>query len=273
MRLAPLAPRNADLHRASLALSLLLATGCTARHFVPPRPERSLDRPGITRFHYASSSVQRFSDPHGKPCKPVEKIVRDHLFGWPAQEDDAPTCWHDSLDHGPEAGTLELRWVARIPADGDYAVAQGMFGLTALVAATVRSGQFGDFSAAAVLAVDAVAPSCRASWTTPLARVDASAGWHRGREFAGAVEVAELALQGCRAGEEVALRVRLVGQATRGRVEVGWVGFSAYAPEDVDQLFGLRPGPAEQPPAVEEKVDPLRLPPGRSKRMGPVPTN
>jgi len=229
-------------------LPLLLSLACHASHRLPVRPERSLDVPGVTRFHFVSSSAGHFASAEGTPCGSAPREVRDGLFGWQGPG-ELPACRHDTFEQGQAPGWLELRWAAAIPADGDWLVTPGIFGLGAWGKVTARSAPQGRFTSEATVLVEARAPSCRGEWSLSVARTQATNSWPRTAEYAGAVELEEILLRGCRAGEPVELRLRFVGESNRGRIDVAWFGFSAYATDDADQLFGLRPGP-ERPPSA-----------------------
>lgn len=217
-----------------------LLFGCAqTRHVTPQRPERSLDAPDILRLRYVSSGASGFVTGEGGACTAIPAEVKDGLFGWQPPGSGA-ACLHDTLDHGLDPASLTVRWVAVIPKDGDYEVVQGIFGLGAWGKVAVRSSFWGDYFASASVAIEARTPSCHGSWTQLLAAAEATGGWVRTQAFEGGIEVGEVVLSGCRAGEQVQLELRLVGESNRGSVSVDWFGFSAYTANDADSLFGLR---------------------------------
>jgi hypothetical protein len=231
----------------------------------PQRVIRFADRPpllpGDAPLVYASSGVTAFADRRGRPCPVSSGHAAHGVVGWQSPDDD-PLCVLDTVAGGPAAPTLELRWQVTVPESGDLALLARRQAAGAWGAVEARGSYFGQFYAVAELVLEASAPSCRAAATLPLARAEVTGPWNRPAAFAGWIELPDLALQGCVAGEVLELRLRLAGRVNRGRIEVD--GFGAAAGSDVEaaKAFVLRRrDPAAPPPAAPAQAQPTVVSP------------
>jgi len=225
---------------SALALVLLVTfTACVRARGIRIRPEPSLNESGASFLRYASSSVEGFTDPAGRPCARFSGEIRNNLIGWQPEDDDG-ACVVDTMETGLRPATLELRWQAVIPSDGSYELVPAGYGLGAWGSALSRGSYYGDYFAKATLFIDAVASSCSGSWALELARAAVTGPWDRRAIFSGWITIPAIMLHGCRGGDIVEARVRLVGETNRGAVNVDWFGFSADADEDVNRIFALR---------------------------------
>lgn len=228
------------------ALSLLLLASCaTQRPFqekAPPWPEEQ----AAAWFKLEGTDARLFSTLDGQVCGPAPREVRQGIFGWDFPE-ARRACRHDTLLHGLAEGWAEFRFRAPVPADGSYLVSRGRFGIGAWGTVMARGAALGRFHAAARVELRASSPSCQASWEQELASASVAGDWTRAQEFAEWVEPLDLHLVGCRAGEPIELRLRILAEATRGNVVLEWFGFTVYSASDADRLFALRhdPGPIE----------------------------
>ena len=223
-----------------IALAVALAA-CTQRpRRVRVRPAER-DQRGVLPLPFASSTVERFSDPDGKPCPKFAGRVHDNLLGWEASTADDPACTHDTLYEGTRAGTLEMRWRAELPQDGSYHVLALGYSVGAWGRVVSRGSYYGDYFARAKVVVDATSPHCQASWSADLALAQVTGPQDRMAAFAGWLEIPDIAVHGCKGHEPIDVRLRLVGEANRGKIDVDWFGFSATADEEVDRIFGVRP--------------------------------
>jgi hypothetical protein len=219
-------------------------SSCAAPGRQSIRPERSLSGRGLVALRFVSSSASNLFRPDGKPCGPAPRAVHDGLFGWedPEAKDEAG-CAMDTFDDPLRPARLEFRFAAVLPHGGNFTLTQGSYGLGAWGQVVSRGIVYGESLARARLTVEAVAPSCRAAWSKDVARALVTGTWARAARFSGWLQVEDLRLVGCRGDEPIEVRVALVGEANRGRIEVDWFGFSALHDDDADWLFGLRPAP------------------------------
>jgi len=225
---------------SALALVLLVTfAACSRTRRVRIRPDPSLEESGASFLHYASSSVEGFTGPTGRPCARFSGEIRDNLIGWQPEDDDG-ACYIDTMETGLRPATLELRWQAVIPNDGSYELVPAGFGLGAWGSALSRGSYHGDYFAKATVFIEAWAPSCSGSWALELAKAVVTGPWARQAIFSGWITVPAIVLRGCRGGDIVEARVGLVGETNRGAVNVDWFGFSANADEDVNRIFALR---------------------------------
>jgi hypothetical protein len=227
----------------ALALVLLVTfAACVRERRVRIRPDPSLDESSASFLRYASSSVEGFTDPDGKPCARFSGEIRNNLIGWQPEDDDG-ACNIDTMETGLRPAILELRWQAVIPNDGSYELVPAGYGLGAWGSALSRGSYHGDYFAQATLFIDAQAPSCSGSWALQLARAAVTGPWSRQANFSGWITIPAIVLSGCRGGDTVEARVRLVGETNRGAVNVDWFGFSAVADQDKNRIFALREQP------------------------------
>ncbi|MGZ6124082.1 MAG: hypothetical protein ACXWLR_03925 [Myxococcales bacterium] len=228
--------------RSACLLALAAAAASCA-----PRPRRVAVRPavrderGVTFLPFASSSVERFSDADGQPCATFAGHVYDNLLGWEARNADDAACTHDTLYEGTRAGTLEMRWSATLPADGSYDLVALGYSVGAWGRVVSRGSYYGDYWARAQVVIEASSPHCAVSWSADLAQAKVTGPQDRMAAFSGWLEIPELAMRGCKANEPIDVRLRLVGEANRGKIEVDWFGFSAVSDDEVHRIFGVRP--------------------------------
>ncbi len=228
---------------AALALVMVATfTGCVRARRVRIRPDPSLDESSASFLRYDSSSVEGFIDPAGKPCARFSGAIRNNLIGWQSEGDD-PACNIDTMETGLRPAVLELRWQAVIPSNGSYELVPAGYGLGAWGSALSRGSYYGDYFAKATVFIYAWAPSCSGSWALELARAVVTGPWNRRAIFSGWITIPAIVLPGCRGGDSVEARVRLVGETNRGAINVDWFGFSAAADEDVNRIFALRERP------------------------------
>ena len=245
-----------------LVVATALLLSCLPPRRVPIRPRARDDR-GVTFLAFTSSTVERFSDAEGKPCPRFEGRVRDNLLGWQADTED-PVCTHDTLYEGLNPGALEMHWRSTLPADGSHEVISLGYSVGALGRVVSRGSYYGDYWAQARVVIEVRSPHCAASWSKDLALAKVAGPDWRVAEFSGYVELPDLLLHGCKAQDPLDVRLRLVGESNRGKIEVDWFGFSAAADDEVNRIFGVRPKPegtAGPPAAATSKT--ARPLPGR----------
>jgi hypothetical protein len=115
-----------------------------------------------------------------------------------------------------------------------------------------RGSYAGQFWAGAHVVVEATSPHCTGTWSAELVTAKVALPMHREGRFSGWTELSGVHLAGCRAGDEVELRVQLVGRANHGQVTVDSFGFSVPSDRELGRMFGLRRANevAAAPPAV-----------------------
>jgi hypothetical protein len=229
----------------------LLVVACTpSRKRVMVRPAGTDER-GVEFMRFESSLVERFVAPDGKACAPWNGHVKEDLIGWQAPDPDDPACSHDTLTDGISPGVLELRWKKMVPADGSYDLVTLGWSVAAWGWVSSRGSHYGDYVAKAEIVVEAHNPGCSAKWSQNVGEAQVTGPIERHANFSGYAEIPDLVLKQCKGGAPLEVSVRLVGEANRGRIEVGWFGFSAVKDEDANHIFGLRARPAgiaESPP-------------------------
>jgi hypothetical protein len=224
------------------------------------RPPGDRDERGISFLPFASSAVERFFDPAGRLCPRLDGRIRDNLIGWRSANND-PVCIHDTVDDGQKPAVLELRWRSEIPADGNYDLVTLGYSVGTYGTVLSRGAWLGDYVARAELHIDAQATHCSASRSFRLASASVNGPIYRGADYSGWTEIPSLILTGCKAHEPIEVRVRLVGESNRGRIEVDWFGIAAASDEEVNRIFGLRLRPELPPPrAGGGAAGPLRGP-------------
>ena len=92
--------------------------------------------------------------------------------------------------------------------------------------------------------LDATSPHCSGRWSTDLARTAVTRAEARARDFDGWTEIPDVHLFGCKAGEPIDVRVKLVADSNRGRIEVDAFGFSTLNDDELNRVFGVRRGSA-----------------------------
>jgi hypothetical protein len=105
----------------------------------------------------------------------------------------------------------------------------------------VRGSYYGNFFASARVVLDASTPHCRAEWSSDLALAKVTGTIPRGAEFSGWVAIPDTRIAGCRAGDPLDVRLRLVADSNRGRIEVDAFGFSVGAADELNAMFGIKP--------------------------------
>ena len=244
---------------ATCALVLLLC--CATQRKVPLRPQTSRDLSSVAFLAFSSSSADGFLDGQGRPCTPMRR-ERYAFAGWSSDEED-PACVHDTFDHGPQQASLELRWRGIIPADGSYEVISGGYSLGAWGYVVARASYHGDYWAWARVIIDVQSASCRGTWALDLAKATITGEATRGRLFSGWLEIPDIPVSGCKAGDGLEVRVQLLAQSNRGAIRVEAFGFWAPSKDELNRLFGIRPRQAADPAAplpIDPGVPPLLWP-------------
>ena len=233
--------------RALGAALFALGLACASQRRIRIRPVTTRDLTGVVFLPWASSKADGFFDAKGRPCPPFRGEIRDFFAGW--QSPDAePLCDHDTFDDGVGAATLDLRWRGTIPANGAWDVVTGGYSAGAWGRVMSRGSHHGDYFASARMVLEATSPHCRAEWSVLLALVKIDFVTTRGTEFSGWTEIPDTRLAGCVAGDPIEVRLKLVGDSSRGRIEVEAFGFSVAAAYELNRMFGLRPAVALAPP-------------------------
>jgi len=211
------------------------------------RPRRTIVRPAsrdernVAFLPFVSSAVDRFSDAQGRPCPRFAGHVHNNLLGWESPDAEDAACTHDTWADGLPPGVLEMHWRSEIAQDGSYDLVTLGYSVGAWGRVVGRGAHYGDSFSLAKLVVEARSPHCEASWSLELALAKVSGPQTRQADFSGWVEIPELLMKGCKAHDPVDVRLRLIGEANRGRIDVDWFGFSALADDEVNRIFGLRP--------------------------------
>ena len=220
-----------------------LALACASVPWRHIRPVDSRDLAGVVMLPFASSQVESFFDARGRPCPPFEGAIVDFFAGWQSHDAD-PACDHDTFDDGLHSASLELHWQGSVPVDGAVDLVSGGYAIGAWGRAVARGSHYGNYVAWARVVLEVVSPHCRGEWASPLARAAVTGSFSRQVEFTGWSEVPDLHLAGCKAGDPLDVRVRLMADSNRGRIEIDAFGFSAVAGDDIDHVFGVRPARA-----------------------------
>ena len=171
---------------------------------------------------------------------------RRGLVGWTPHGEEI-SCERDTLDHGIGPSVLELRFRAAVASDGRYELLSRGLTVDAWGRAVARGGPYGEYAARAWLELVARAPSCSATHTLELGRAQVTGPWDRVAAFSGWITLPDLVLEGCRANEVLEVRLRLLGQVNRGRVEVESFGVVASREEELQDAFALRRLPEATP--------------------------
>src|SRR4051812_16537574 len=226
---------------------LALLAGCaeTARR-VRVRPV-ARDEKGVSPLPYDASVAERFVTPDGAPCLGYGGHVKDNLIGWEAPNPDDSACSHDTLYDGLKPAVLELRWRTEVPADGNYDLVALGYSVGAWGRVVSRGSHYGDYFAKAEVIIDARSAHCTAMWAKQLALAQVTGPADRQANFSRYLQLPDLQVTNCRAHEPLEVRLRLVGEANRGRVDVDWFGFSAVSDGEVNHIFGLRARPGTPP--------------------------
>lgn len=228
------------MHR--LAAGALAATllACASQRRIDIRPPKAADLSGATLLSWVGPSARGFYDARGRPCPALGPGVADAFVGWWAEEDDQ-ACWHDTVDTKVRPGVLELRWRGVVPADGSYEVVSAGYAVRAWGTVVARGSYAGQFWAGAHLVVEATSPRCSATWSAELVTAKVALPMQREGSFGGWTELSGVHLAGCRAGDELEVRVQLVARANHGSVAVDSFGFSVPSDRELGRMFGLRP--------------------------------
>lgn len=204
------------------------------------RPVAARDLEGVVFVPYASSQVEGFFDPQGRPCPRYDGAIVDFFAGWQSHDRD-PICDHDTFDDGAHPASLELRWRGAMPADGAVDLISGGYAIGAWGRVVARGSHYGNYFAWAQVVLEVESAHCRGSWSAQVAKAAVTGIFSRQTEFSGWSEIPDLHLAGCKAGDALEVRLRLGGEANRGRLEVDAFGFSAVAKDELNRMFGLRP--------------------------------
>ena len=225
--------------RALWAL-LVLSLACSTARITRVRPYlRNLK--GVTFFPYAGSNGDNFFDQDGRPCPGYDGGVRDSFGGW--QADEGYICDHDTYEDGIRPAFLEMQFKGAIPSDGALDLIAGGYSIGAWGRVVARGSQFGDFIAVARVDLEFSSEHCKGRWSKEVGRTGVAGSALtaiRGRDFSGFTEIPDVRLEGCRAGDPAEVKLRLVGESNRGRIEVSAFGFSMVNRSELDQIFGLK---------------------------------
>ena len=221
-------------------MQLLLALGCARQKLVRIRPVTQRDLSGVIFLPWAASEEDGFFDERGRPCPRFTGEIREYFAGWQSGKEETPICDHDTFDDTTKPAILALHWRGTIPADGAWSVISGGYAVGAWGRVLARGSYHGDYFALARVEFDATSPHCKVEWSKQLALAKITGIYTRGANFDGWVEIPDVTLTGCVAGEPVDVRLRLVGESNRGRIEVDAFGFSTAASSELNQMFGMR---------------------------------
>jgi hypothetical protein len=234
-----MAPRPAS----ALLLALLW---CAHPRKIHVHPVGDRDVRGVSFLSYAQSDVRGFFDPDGHPCPPFTGRIHESFAGWWADGDD-PACVHDTFDSGIDPASLDLRWRGTVPGDGSYNVLSAGYAVGTWGTAVARGSYHGDYYAIARVEVEVRSPHCRATWSLELAKAKITGLDSRAASFSGWAEIPDIYVDGCKAGDEIEVRVQLVGQANRGHVAVDGFGFWVTSNDELNRMFGMRPAELRTP--------------------------
>jgi hypothetical protein len=225
---------------AIVLLALLLCCANQRRVYVSPHGERDLS--SVSFLVFVSSNVDGFFDAVGRPCTPFPGRVHDSFAGW-WSNNDGPACIHRTSDAGLQPAALELRWQGSVPADGSYDVLSGGYAVGTWGYVIARGSYYGDFWSWARVTVNVRSANCNGSWSLDLAKAAITGVETRAADFSGWVEIPDIRVSGCKAGDTLEVRVQLVGQSNRGDIAVDVFGFWAASDDDLNRMFGIRPAP------------------------------
>jgi hypothetical protein len=226
-------------HPLAVALLAAATVGCATR----PRitlPDRPALPPGATPLFYGGAGVAGFYRPDGQPCRRPDREPRRGLVGWQTGRGEDFACLRDSLDHGLATSSLELRFRAVIPADGDYDLLARELTLDAGTRVLVRGAPYGEYTARAWFELQARTPSCTVTWVQELATAVVTAPMERSAGSRGWVILPDLVLEGCHAGEVLEARLRLLGEVNRGQVIVESYGLVVSSADELSDALALR---------------------------------
>ncbi len=233
-------------HRFRLAL-LALALSCAGPRPLRVRPVAARDLRDVVFLSFEAARVEGFFDAQGRSCPPFNGAILDFFAGWQSHDPD-PICDHDTFADGAHAAALELRWHGVVPADGALELISGGYAVGAWGRAVARGSHYGDYFAWARVVLEVESPHCRGGWSSPVARAAVTGIFSRQAEFSGWSEIPDVPLPGCKRGDPLEVRLRLAGDANRGRIEVDAFGFSAVTADELNRIFGVRPaGPLPGP--------------------------
>jgi hypothetical protein len=227
-----------------LCLALLLVLGCAGPRKVRIRPVTQRDLSGVIFLPFAASEVDGFFEEHGQPCPRFNGEIKEYFAGWHSGKEEEPICDHDTFDDTIKPAMLTMRWHGTVPADGGWSVVSGGYAVGAWGRVLARGATRGDYFALARVVLEAKTPHCQAEWSEQVALAKITGSYTRGAAFSGWIELPDLKLAGCVAGDPIDVRLRLVGESNRGRIEVDAFGFSTAAADELNQMFGVRPAVA-----------------------------
>lgn len=232
---------------ARIAALALLATsaGCFNQKRIRTHPVEERDLGGVVFLPWASSEVDSFFDGEGKPCAPFDGRIRDSFAGWQSS-DDQSVCEHDTFQDTVRPAKLELRWHGTVPADGSFLVLTGGYSVGAWGRVLVRGSYYGDYYSTARVVLEVTSPHCRAEWSSQLALAKLTGEFLRGAEFTGWVSIPDTRIEHCVKGDPLDVRLRLLGDSNRGKIEVDAFGFSTQG-SGLNRMFGVRPAPPLPP--------------------------
>jgi hypothetical protein len=220
-------------------LLLLLAAACATPTMVRIRPG-TRDLRGVTFLSYAASSADNFFDAQGRPCPGYDGAVRDYFAGWQSR-DKEPICDHDTFQDGIRPAVLEMDFKGRIPSDGALELISSGYSVGAWGSVQARGSHYGDVVALTRVEIALRSPHCEGHWGQEVAKTAVSGPSIRGKEFFGWIEIPDLHLSGCKAGDPVEVALRLVAESNRGHIAIDAFGFSTSSADELKQIFALKP--------------------------------
>lgn len=234
---------------ARLILALLLALGCSGQRKIRIRPVTQRDLGGVVFLPWADSEVEGFFDMRGKRCPRFTGDIIEYFAGWQSGHEEEPVCDHDTFDDTIKPASLALRFQGTVPADGAWDVISCGYAVGTWGRVLARGSYHGDYFALARVELEAKSPHCHGEWSQQLALAKITGTYTRGADFSGWVEIPDMRLTGCGAGDPIEVKLRLYAESNRGRVEVDAFGFSTADRGELQHMFGLRRAPGLQAPS------------------------
>lgn len=218
--------------KATLAATVLAVSCATAAS--RPHPFSATEQKEAFYLPFDRALVTSFFGIDGKPCA----AAKANVLGWEAEKSDA-TCSHDTLYDGVHDAELTLRFAGVVPKDGDFEIDTFDNGLRVWVDVATRGGWNSDSIADVNLVLQARSEHCSLTWMDSVAHVASFGPEVRDTHYGGSKEVPTLRLVQCKGGDALEVRIGLVAEATRGRIEVDSFGFRAATASDASRVVGL----------------------------------